>query len=100
MGDKPAYSIVKGKKIPFIRAKSLRATLLVNVPEKEPSFADRVNEILSGSQKFREFRSNISDYGFNKSFVKVLYLRKPFVLVSFFFIKYSITSSSTKTKLY
>lgn len=51
MGDQPAYLSVKNKKIPITRAEILRAIPISNVPEEEPSFADRVNETLSDAPR-------------------------------------------------
>lgn len=93
--NQPTFSIARGKEIPFIRSDILKAILIPNVPEKEPSFVDRVNKILSDSSRFRELCSN----GFNKSFLKVGYQRRPFILVSRS-IKYNIVSSTTTIELY
>lgn len=82
MNNQLAYSIVKDREILFPRAKILRAIPISDVPEEELPFTDRVNEILSGSQRFWVFYININDYGFSKKFLKVGYFRKPFVLVN------------------
>lgn len=48
-GRPTAYSIVKGRKIPFTRKKILQAFPIADVSEEELSFINRVNEILSDS---------------------------------------------------
>lgn len=67
--------------------------------EEESLFNDRVNEILSNFQAFREICTNVSDHAFNKSYLKVGYLRKEYLFVSLV-IKYNIITFSTTTGLY
>lgn len=45
MGHQPPHSIVKNRKIPFMREDILWAIPIPDVAEEEPSFSDRVNEI-------------------------------------------------------
>lgn len=68
MGDQPAYSIVEGREVSFTREEILRAISIPDVLKEECPFTDWVNEIPSGSQRFREFCTNISDYDRNESF--------------------------------
>lgn len=98
MGDKPTYSIVKGKDVPFTR-EILRSISIPDIPVKETSFTDRVNEKSRNFQRFRELGTNISDYDFNESSLKVGNLWKLYILVCNF-IKYSIIPSSIATKFY
>lgn len=50
MDEQPEYSIVKEKEIPFTQAEILKVILVFDVPKREPSFTDRVDEIPSCSQ--------------------------------------------------
>lgn len=65
----------------FNRQEIFNVIPLPDVPEKEPSFSDRVNNTSSGSPTFKELCTNLGDQTFNTSYLRSGLLRKELLLV-------------------
>lgn len=79
--------------VPFTRQKILNTIPIDDIPGKEPSFSEIVNNTPARSQAFRELYSNLSDQAHESWIIEEAF-------GDILFSKYNIAPSSTTTKLY
>lgn len=84
MGDQHVHIILRDKVFLFMRQEIINVIPVMDVPERKPSFSDRVNDTPSRSPSFRELCMNLSDYTFTTTFMRLGLLKKELVLVFFF----------------